>query len=141
MMSRSASGSASRPNAALTPNSYIPPITPALPARPAVVGWGGGECRVNPSRNARLPWYFAGYGLGTGALFLFLPRLVGDPYLMPWHYWWVFVFVTPPAAGLILGRGVRSGRFSGWAVAAFVVASVLLGAGYLWVAVQLMAVV
>ena len=68
------------------------------------------------TNNVRLPVYFFSYVVGTGLLFLFLPRLLG---LAPWDYAWVFVVVTPPLAGAALiarvGGGSaagRSGRFS-----------------------------
>lgn len=91
--------------------------------------------------NVRLPWYFAGYAIGTGLLFLFLPRLLAQPYLMPWDYWWVFLIVTPAVAAGILGLGVRSGRFSGWAVVLFYLGAVALGLGCGWFSYQLSAVV
>jgi hypothetical protein len=84
-----------------------------------------------------LPFYFLGYVLTTGLLFIFLPRFVGDPYLMPWDYSWVFLAVSPSIAGLPLIPGVRSGRFRGSAVAVFVAGTLLLGVGYWWLGEQL----
>lgn len=92
--------------------------------------------RIN--RDVVLPLYFLGYALVTGALFVFLPRVVNA---MPWDYSWAFLLVTPPATGLLLYQGVRSGRFSGLAVLAFVMGTVILGLGYLWFAFQFAAVV
>ena len=88
-------------------------------------------------RNGWLIAWFAGYAAAVAALFLGLPRLLGQPYLMPWDYWWVFLLVTPTAAVGALGLGVRAGRFSGWAVGLFYSAAVALGLCLGWLSHQL----
>lgn len=85
--------------------------------------------------------WFAGYAVAVGVLFLALPRLLAQPYLMPWDYWWAFLLLTPPAAGGVLGMGVRAGRFSGWAVGLFYLAAVALGLVLGWFSYQLAGVV
>jgi hypothetical protein len=92
---------------------------------------------MGTTRNPRLVWYFAGYATGTVLLFLLLPRLLGQPYVMPWDYWWVFLIVTPAVAACTLGLGVPSGRFSGWAVGLFYLAAVALGLWLGWFSYQL----
>jgi hypothetical protein len=93
------------------------------------------------TRDRRLIWYFAANVVGTGLLFLFLPRLLRQPYLMPWDYWWVFLLVTPTTAAGALAIGVHAGRLHGWAVGLFYLAAVALELGYGWIGFQLAAVV
>jgi hypothetical protein len=93
------------------------------------------------NRDVWLPVYFFGYLVGVGLLYLFLPRLLRQPYLMPWDYWWLFLFVTPTIAAGILGWQVRTGRLSRGAAVAFVVAAVLLGAFLGWFSFELSGVV
>jgi hypothetical protein len=92
-------------------------------------------------QDRRLPGWFVGYAIAVAALYLGTPRLFGLRYVMPWDYWWVFLIVTPAVAAGLLGLGVRSGRFSGRAVAAFYLAAVVLGLGIGWLSYQLLAVV
>jgi hypothetical protein len=96
---------------------------------------------VRQPQNGWLIAWFAGYVVGVGVLFLTLPRLLAQPYLMPWDYWWVFLVVTPTAAVGALGLGVRAGRFSGWAVGLFYLAAVALGLWLGWFSYQLSGVV
>lgn len=92
-------------------------------------------------QNGWLVAWFAGYVVGVGVLFLGLPQLLAQPYLMPWDYWWVFLLVTPTAAAGLVGLGVRAGRFSGWAVGLFYLAAVALGLWLGWFSYQLAGVV
>jgi hypothetical protein len=92
-------------------------------------------------QNGWLVVWFVGYVVAVGGLFLGLPRLLAQPYLMPWDYWWVFLLVTPTAAAGALGLGVRAGWFSGWAVGLFYLAAVALGLGLGWFSHQLAGVV
>ncbi len=92
-------------------------------------------------QNGWLVAWFAGYVAVVGALFVSLPRLLSQPYLMPWDYWWVFLLVTPTVAVGVLAWGVRVGRFSGWAVRLFALAAAALGMGLGWLSHQLAAVV
>jgi hypothetical protein len=96
---------------------------------------------VQPRQNEWLLAWFAGYVVAVGVLFLALPRLLTQPYLMPWDYWWVFLLVTPTAAIGVLGLGGRAGRFSGWAVGLFYLAAVALGLWLGWFSHQLSGVV
>ena len=76
---------------------------------------------------------FVGYVVAVGALILAVPRLssaVLPP--APWDFWWVFLVLTPHAAAATLWPGVRSGRFSRWAVVVFWLAAVALGAWLQW---------
>jgi hypothetical protein len=91
-------------------------------------------------KNSWLLAWFGAYFVCVGVLFFFLPRLLSKPYLMPWHYSPMFLF-TPFIAMLFLGIGVRSGRFSGWAVGLFFLAAIGLGLGLYWIGLQLLAAV
>ena len=70
-----------------------------------------------------LAW-FAGYFIVVCGLFVGLPRLLNDPYLMPHNYWPLFLIITPMIAVGILGL---SNRFGGLAVLMFYLAAVALG--------------
>src|SRR5262249_43427908 len=101
----------------------------------------GGDFPVRQRQNRWLPVWFVGYLVGVGGLFLSLPRLLAQPYLMPWDYWWVFLLVTPTVAAGFVALGIRSGRFSGWAVSLFYLAAVALGLWLGWFSYQLAGVV
>jgi hypothetical protein len=105
--------------------------------RPSAEGIG---VKAPPNNLPLLGWFFC-YVFVTGLLFLFIPRLLGQVYLMPWHYWWVFLFMTPPLAGGILGWQVHKGRFTGLAALIFVLAALLLGLFYRWFSYDLMGAV
>jgi hypothetical protein len=94
-----------------------------------------------PKGDRELLGYFCIYFVSTLALFLFLPSLLGKPYLVPWDYSWAFLVITPPFAEAILGLYVLKGRFSGLSVGIFFMAAVLLGFFLLWLSLELSAVV
>ena len=76
---------------------------------------------------------FVAYVFAVAAIILAVPRLssaVLPP--APWDFWWVFLVMTPHAAAAALRPGVRSGRFSRWAVGVFWAAAVALGAWLQW---------
>ena len=82
---------------------------------------------MRQTKNGWLMAWFGVYVLVVGALFLGLPRLLGQPSLMPWDYWWMFLMVTPAIAACALGLAARSGHFNGWAVGAFFLCAIALG--------------
>lgn len=90
-----------------------------------------------PPNNLALPLWFVCYAGVTGLLYLFLPRLLGQPYLMPWDYWWVFLLITPPLVGGLLGWQVQRGKYTKFGVLLFVLAAILLGIFYGWFSYEL----
>jgi hypothetical protein len=84
----------------------------------------------SPPNNLALPLWFVFYAGVTGLLYWFLPCLLGRSYLMPWHYWWVFLFITPPLAGGLLGWQVQRGKYTKLGVLVFVLAALMLGLFY-----------
>lgn len=86
--------------------------------------------------NLTLPLWFVLYAGVTGLLFLFLPRLLGQSFLLPWHYWWVFLF-TPSLAGGLLGWQVQRGKYTKLGVLVFVLAAMMLGLFYGWFSSEL----
>ena len=81
---------------------------------------------------------FVAYLFAVGVAILGVPRLSsGGLPPAPWDFWWVFLVLTPHAATAALWPGVRSGRFSRWAVGAFWLAAVALGAWLQWVSFYL----
>jgi hypothetical protein len=96
---------------------------------------------LTATHNRWLPVWFVGYTVGVGVLYLSIPWLFGLRYTMPWDYWWIFLVVTPHVAVGLLTIGVRSGRFSGWGVLLFYLASIALGLWLGWFSYQLAGVV
>ncbi len=89
-------------------------------------------------QNRWLLIWFAAYFISVCGLFVGLPRLLADPYLITWNYWWVFLIITPTIAVGILGL---SNRFSGLAVLMFYLAAVTLGLFLGWFSLWLAAAV
>jgi hypothetical protein len=86
----------------------------------------------SPPNNSALPLWFGFYAGVTALLYWFLPTLLGRSSLMPWHYWWVFLFITPPLAGGLLGWQVQRGKYTKLGALVFVLAALMLGLFYLW---------
>ncbi len=96
---------------------------------------------MSASKILTLCVYFVIYTLVTASLFLFLPKILAQPYLMPWDYWWVFLIITPSLVGLFLRQSVRKGQFTVTGVLGFVLAAIVLGLFYGWFSYQLSGVV
>ena len=88
-------------------------------------------------QNAPLLIWFVLYVVVVGTMYLSFPRIFGLRYAMPWDYWWVFLIVTPAVAAGVLSIGVRTGRYSGSAVAVFYLAAVAIGLSLGWLSYQL----
>ena len=90
-----------------------------------------------------LAWYLAYFG-ATVVLFLAIP-LIGrllTPYPpLPWEYWWVFLYVTPLLSAIVLIREARTGRFTWFGTAVFMIAALMLGVIYRWFSYDLSGVV
>jgi hypothetical protein len=103
----------------------------------------GNGPKLPPNDLPLMGWFFA-YVVGTVVLFLAIPwsaRLLGDIPPGPWHYWWVFLFVTPLLAAIVLLRQAEAGRFSWLGVAVFLLAALALGVFYWWFSYELSGVV
>ena len=89
-------------------------------------------------QNKWLPLWFVAYLIAMGLLFLMLPRLLGDPLMMPWDYWWLFLIVTPTFAVGILFQleGLRK-----QAIGLFYLGAVAFGLFLGWISYALMAAV
>lgn len=83
-----------------------------------------------PPNNLTLTLWFVLYAGVTGLLFVVLPTLLDHFYLIPWHYWWVFLFITPPLACVLLGWQVHRGKCSKLGALVFVLAVFMLGLFY-----------
>lgn len=86
----------------------------------------------SPPNNRALPLWFAFYAGATGLLYWYLPWLLGRSSLMPWHWWWVFLFITPSFAGGLLGWQVWRGKYTKLGALVFFLATLMLGLFYLW---------
>ena len=103
----------------------------------------GSNAKVTPNDLPLWGWFVA-YVVGTVALFLSIPwlgRLSDSLPLMPWDYWWVFLFITPLLSAIVLGQQAQAGRFSWLGVTVFVIAALLLGLFYGWFSSELSGVV
>lgn len=84
----------------------------------------------SPPNNLALTLWFVLYAGVTGLLFVVLPTMFDHFYLIPWRYWWVFLFITPPLAGCLLCWQVHNGKCSKLGALVFVLAVFMLGLFY-----------